>query len=429
MAQKLLLMTLLFAGSILHGQDTLRGRIWRADTNAPVPMVNILLKGSSKGTMTDFEGAFMLLVPTLKTTDTLLFSCLGYKPVREPADLFTGYPFTLRMQEDAILLSEVIITPRSAEDYLRMSLNRRKDNYVTEPYSAFYYYREIVRENKKPTQYEEAIIQGHLPRRYTSDSTRLYLYGARQADNLSRVQFMKNYVDKQQNKAIKKAKKAKKIPVDSAAKKQGIRINFSTPYWLLDSNFAWKDLGFLNPKKFKFYEYQIQRITDWLGHKVLVITFDQRAKIHEPLYKGTIYLEEKTLAVVAVDFGLSERGLKYLVPGYVKPLIWAMGISYEPPRLHFHMRFKQVGERWDFHYVYTNGYLHIEKSHWFKDDEISDFNGEQLLYLLERNPEAEFNIPEGKWLERKKPLYQQFDNKYGNQNWERFSIPKHELWK
>jgi hypothetical protein len=322
-----------------------------------------------------------------------------------------------------------VVTPRSPEEYLRLSLERRKQNYVLEPYHAFYYYREEVSENGRKTQMDEAIIEGYIPQRYTSDSTRLYLYGAKRPKQLEQVAFMRSYVDKKQNKAIKKAKKAEKIPLDSNVAKEGMHINFTTPYWLIDSNFAFKDLGFLNPKKFRQYEYHIRRVTEWLGHQVLVIEFDQSTKVKEPLYKGTIYLEENSLAVVAVDFGLSDRGQKYLVPGYAKPLIWAMGISFEPPQLTFHMRFRQIGDRWDLHYVYTSGYLHIEKSRWFKEDEKSDFKGEQLLYMVERSDKIPASTPSGKILERKKPLRKQFKDTYGSTDWSRFSIPKTTTWK
>jgi hypothetical protein len=419
---------MLLTTCVLHAQDTLRGRVWQSDTNAPVPMVNIALKGTQIGTMTDFDGNFRLVVPSLQRRDTLLFSCLGFRPVGEPADLFTEYPFTLRMTPDAILLNEVVITPRTAEEYLKMALERRPHNYVTSPYHAWYYYRETVKENGKLTQHDEAVIEAFLPRRYTADTTRLYLYGARRAKDLGRVQFMQNYVDKKQSKAIKKAKKAKKIPLDSAVAKEGMRINFTTPYWLIDSNFAWNNLGFLNPAKFKLYEYAITHVTDWLGYKVLVIRFDQREKVKEPLYKGTIYLEENSLAVVAVDFGLSERGLKHLVPGYVKPLLWTMGISFAPPKLTFHMRFKQIGARWDFDYVYTSGFLHIEKDRWFKDDEVSDFTGEQLLYTLRRSDDVPAKPTSTLFIRRKQYLHKQFKGDYGITDWSHFNIPRHQQW-
>src|SRR5690606_20360147 len=46
--------------------------------NAPMPGVNLLIKGTRRGTMTDPEGNFII---TAKQTDTLVFSYLGYKTV------------------------------------------------------------------------------------------------------------------------------------------------------------------------------------------------------------------------------------------------------------------------------------------------------------------------------------------------------------
>jgi TonB-dependent starch-binding outer membrane protein SusC len=52
------------------------GRVTAAEDNSPMPGVNVLLKGTSSGTVTDLDGRFKLNVPNAEST--LVFSFIGY---------------------------------------------------------------------------------------------------------------------------------------------------------------------------------------------------------------------------------------------------------------------------------------------------------------------------------------------------------------
>ncbi|MGB0367230.1 MAG: TonB-dependent receptor domain-containing protein [Flavobacteriaceae bacterium] len=50
----------LFCVNLLLAQSTISGKVTDAETNEPIPGVNILIQGTSEGTNTDFDGNFML---------------------------------------------------------------------------------------------------------------------------------------------------------------------------------------------------------------------------------------------------------------------------------------------------------------------------------------------------------------------------------
>ncbi|WP_051069746.1 SusC/RagA family TonB-linked outer membrane protein [Gracilimonas tropica] len=62
--------------------ETVKGQVTDAATGETLPGVSILIKGSSRGTSTDAQGAFELTVPSL--SDTLQFSFLGFEPKEVP---------------------------------------------------------------------------------------------------------------------------------------------------------------------------------------------------------------------------------------------------------------------------------------------------------------------------------------------------------
>jgi TonB-linked SusC/RagA family outer membrane protein len=70
----------------------------------PLPGVNILLRGTTIGTQTDFDGNFII---SAATGDVLVFSFLGQKTIQKTVDNYNVINVT--MQEDAAQLDEIII--------------------------------------------------------------------------------------------------------------------------------------------------------------------------------------------------------------------------------------------------------------------------------------------------------------------------------
>jgi uncharacterized protein YfaS (alpha-2-macroglobulin family) len=74
-------------------------------TGEPLTGVNVLVKGTTQGTVTDFDGHFMIQATS---GDTLVFSYLGYTSLAQP--LNEGNVLSIFMQEDSSALEEVVIT-------------------------------------------------------------------------------------------------------------------------------------------------------------------------------------------------------------------------------------------------------------------------------------------------------------------------------
>ena len=62
---------------------TVTGRV-TDETNAPLPGVNVLLKGTNNGTATDVNGAYTLTIPDDAANGTIIFSFIGYVTTEEP---------------------------------------------------------------------------------------------------------------------------------------------------------------------------------------------------------------------------------------------------------------------------------------------------------------------------------------------------------
>ena len=92
-------------------ERTISGKVTSTEYSEPLPGVNVILKGTTQGTVTDIEGDYSLSVPD--GAGTLVFSFIGL----ESKEVAIGNQSTLNvsMSEDAQQLSEVVVTALGVE--------------------------------------------------------------------------------------------------------------------------------------------------------------------------------------------------------------------------------------------------------------------------------------------------------------------------
>ncbi len=96
-------LALLFLQSVVAQESAVTGIV--TDNNgAPLPGVNVVEKGTSNGTSTDFDGNYTINVPS---GATLVFSSLGFS-TKEMA--VSGSSLNISLEEDASQLDEVVVT-------------------------------------------------------------------------------------------------------------------------------------------------------------------------------------------------------------------------------------------------------------------------------------------------------------------------------
>ncbi len=76
-----------------------------SDDSGPLPGVNVIVKGTTRGTETDFDGKYSLT--NVKSNDVLIFSYVGYKTIEVAVSGRTTINVTL--EEDTSTLEEVVV--------------------------------------------------------------------------------------------------------------------------------------------------------------------------------------------------------------------------------------------------------------------------------------------------------------------------------
>lgn len=100
--KKMFFVAIMLTSSVIFAQ-TVSG-IVTEDTGNPLPGVTVIIKGTTKGTSTDFDGAFSLLAAN---GDVLEFSYIGFKTQSVTVSSNTKYNITL--ETDSAQLDEVVV--------------------------------------------------------------------------------------------------------------------------------------------------------------------------------------------------------------------------------------------------------------------------------------------------------------------------------
>ena len=83
-----------------------QGVVKFADDQAPIPGVNILVKGTAQSVVTNENGRFSLLIENPKPTDTLIFSFIGMESAAH--SIFESNELAVLMKNDFTMIGETV---------------------------------------------------------------------------------------------------------------------------------------------------------------------------------------------------------------------------------------------------------------------------------------------------------------------------------
>ena len=106
MKTKIILFLMLFSGTLLISAQeiTVTGTVNSAEDNFPLPGISVLVKGTSRGTSTDFDGKYSIAA---SAGEVLEFSSIGLKT--QTVTVGTESVINVTMQEDTESLDEVVV--------------------------------------------------------------------------------------------------------------------------------------------------------------------------------------------------------------------------------------------------------------------------------------------------------------------------------
>lgn len=117
--KKFLVIILLILSQVISAQQgTLKGTLTDKETNnEPLPFTNVLIKGTTIGTTTDFDGNYSLKVPA--GNHIVVFSFLGYKEIQKSFSIKAGETVVINQilsAEEGVALDDIVITATASKE-------------------------------------------------------------------------------------------------------------------------------------------------------------------------------------------------------------------------------------------------------------------------------------------------------------------------
>ncbi len=388
----LLLFLLIFEITIqtafAQNQITVSGMIIDAVDKKPLPYVNIFLYGENIGNMSNRDGYFNFKCPNTFLNDTLVISHIGYRPYsKKLCELLDNFNM-IELNQEPIKLAEVVVLPVTGLDIIQEVTSKLPDNYNDQAFMMTGFYRELIREKQDLHKYAEGVISIY---RKMGNKDLIKLVKGRSRKNLKAFAVHKN-----------------------ADPSLGGPINC---FYRDVTNYKRE---FFDEDYFKYYDYSIEAITRVNNKPVYVISFNKKPDSRKGRYQGKLYIDRDSKAIIKVEFGYNEYGLKKSQPDPVQRTLAKLfvGLTFETAESNTIVNYIENNGQW---YLKSVQYSIVDKL--TRKDKVYLYTTEKELVIsgIETDQVKAFGVEE--LLDPKKEFSRQV-GEYDENFWHDYNIIK-----
>ncbi|MFZ2285513.1 MAG: carboxypeptidase-like regulatory domain-containing protein [Bacteroidales bacterium] len=290
------------------------GKITDGESSEPLPYATIGISHRGRGTVTNYNGDFILRISEECLEDTLSVSYVGYINRRIPVRSLPGNYMTISMDRDFIPIPEIIIRAQDPLLIIRKTISSVASNYGTTPALLTGFYREGVYRRKEPQVYSEAVVQ---------------IYKSPYARSLQNDQIKVLRSRKIENLEVKDTLAVRlKAGLSATLSLDGMRHLFD----------------FLDPESFNSYEYHLRDIVTIDGQTAFVVSFKQKEWVTEPLMQGDIYINVDNYSVILVEFEVNPLYIDQTGESFISRL--PREYSMKPEYVRYRARYRNVDGRY-----------------------------------------------------------------------------------
>jgi hypothetical protein len=279
-----------------------------------IPYASVFIKGHPIGTITNSDGNFFITIPENFQSDTLSVSNIGYQLFSIPvSELKTGVVNLFSLKTKTVDLPEIVVRYVDVNELLKNVTKNIPFNYCIKPQQLEAFYRETLERNGKYVLLSEAVLKIYKAS-----------YSGLQNDQVSIFKGRKNQLQEKMD-TIK-------------LKLQGGIYN------CLQLDLAKNQSNFMAGENIDFYEYKYEGICDIQEHSAYVISFDQKEDVPFSLYKGKLYIEINSNALIRAEFRLSPRGMDYAAQYLVQKA--PRGVNVKPVFANYLVNYTERNNKW-----------------------------------------------------------------------------------
>lgn len=258
----------------------LSGSVTDASTGKPLPYAAISIAGSTLGTTTNDDGAFQFAMTGDHASDTIYVSYLGYKLYKDKIANLVQPSLNISLEPVSLFLSEVEIVGITPEEVIRRVVAEIPANYGTDTLILTAFIRSQKMVNTRLAEFTEAVVDD------LKTGYRLYRSG-----DLNRRHRDSNIPQLMKGRVVSDTVLVNAM--GDAGREAGC----------LSCNFFFDIAEFyhntiLDEKKLRYYNLRMEEMSNPYGGKIYHIFYEQKAGVKERLWKGELFVESTTFALV-----------------------------------------------------------------------------------------------------------------------------------
>jgi hypothetical protein len=306
----------------LNATAQIKGQVISQENQMPVEFANVTIEDTFIGVMANNEGEFALHIPVEHKGKNIIISRLGFTS----DTIFSFKPnqkvlVTLAPQQ--IQLSEIVVKPINPLNILRKAVRKIPENYSCVPVYLHAYYRELIKTDDAFVKYADA-------------ACRIYYCGYETPFDKTEAGQKFYYLDlKNWGRNTPFPQAANSIPhqcdaVQILATRKSNDLENFVNRWDFEEGLKKFDISggplrvtaadlvklrkdIVDTTTWKHYRFRFEGL---LGeeerNRVYKISFEPKGNNENAIWRGILYIDEKSDAFMEFEYSVSEKGEKYL---------------------------------------------------------------------------------------------------------------------
>lgn len=312
---------------------TIEGIVADKETKEPLPFTNVIVQGTSIGTITNEEGIFELSFNKRYKNKKIIFSFIGYKNTAVPIKHFDEAGKMVFIEASTEALDEIVVNAKNKyKELVDKAISLIPVNYSQEPVFMETYYRELTKIDNNYTRFADAACSiqyspydDHFSFRQSQMN---YMQFKRLEYDIKKVPYpeprdmLADEKDLVKIIALRKSDNLQKYRILEQSEKLKA-IDTANLKWLENSEIGGGPLkltgadkikrkaDFFNPKENSKYLFQLYGKSSYDNKPVFVISFKPKnPKDFSAPYKGQITIDQISTAIISYTYEPTEWARK-----------------------------------------------------------------------------------------------------------------------
>jgi hypothetical protein len=295
------------------------GKILDSETKNPVVFANVILQGTSIGTVTNADGEFLIKAPANSDIRVLEISHIGYATKTINLTELDGDNASIMISSMTVPIEAVTVSYGNPVELLLKAINNIPENYSVNPVMLKAFYRETIQQNRNYVGVAEAVLDIYKAEyANTAGADRPLIYKGRKSQDVRKMDTV-------------------------IVKLQG------GPYVSLMLDIAKNPHEILADELMDQYVFTYGGTTSVQDRQAMTIKFEPKKNIDIPLYRGNIFLDIENLAFIGMDFMMDEDRIGEAANLFIRKKPASMKVDIESAN--YLVKYRVYDNTWYLSYV------------------------------------------------------------------------------